>query len=61
MDHHAVARIVKSIEDNAGSKHMVAVLMGDNNFSFGCSIEDEIQTIISCHEEIASKVEATPK
>ena len=61
MNPDAVAMISRSIDTNAGSRHVVGILLGDNNFSQDCDPELEVQTIVSCHGQIASKVSSTPK
>ena len=61
MNSNTVAMISRSIDANAGSKHVVGTLLGDNNFSHGCNPELEVQSIVSCHAVIASKVQATPE
>ena len=61
MNAQAVAMIGRSIDSNAGSKHVVGTLLGDNNFSNGCNPVHEVQSVLHCHELIASKVQATPK
>ena len=61
MDAQAVTLMRTSIDGNAGSRQVVASMLGDNNFSYGCDVEQEIQTVISSHLEVAQAVEATPK